>query len=186
MFEAGFPRQLRADIITVERYISSATYYNHAAFSEDYNEYSLTDGQSVSVPYRIYFLDTSWNKLPQMTQTQQRLYHAIFTRSCNGYIRESHLRALLDQDIPEWIYPYILGLSGEYVFEIAELLYEKLSQADTYSLKEFCRRNQRQFVREHRRMISYWNEYYREFNFYDYDGRKLFHECLGYSASLET
>lgn len=59
MLEAGFPRQLRADVITVERYISSATYYNHAAFSEDYNEYSLSDGQSISVPYRIYFLDTS-------------------------------------------------------------------------------------------------------------------------------
>ena len=95
------------------------------------------------------------------------------------------MRALLDQDIPEWVYPYILGLSGEYVFEITELLYEKLSQTDTYSLKEFCRRNQRQFVREPRRMISYWNEYYREFNFYDYDGRKLFHEfCVTRNISI--
>ena len=102
-------------------------------------------------------------------------------------MREKHLKFLLDNDRYEWIYPYILKLSDEYIMEIVELIYKKLSLRDTTLLKKFCVLNLQQFLKSHDRMISYWNEFYRDrcYRYKEYVGRKLYKQCFGYSRSFE-
>ncbi|MDO5601290.1 MAG: hypothetical protein Q4G07_00845 [Oscillospiraceae bacterium] len=188
MFTSGFPIELRSDVIAAARYISEKTYNNiQVGQSDDRCTYILQNGQVVSFPYRIYYVEDKDGVPSVLTPTQKSIYHAIFSRSCNGFVREKHLRALLEGELQEWIYPYLLKLSDEYVMEIVECLYYGLRSKNTDRLKSFCVLNLQQFLRSHARMISYWNEFYRTrcYKYKDYIGRKLYLECFGYSRSLE-
>ena len=44
--------------------------------------------------------------------------------------------------------------------------------------------NNKEIFKSYLRMVSYWNEYYKEINFKDYIGRKIFVECLGYKKDF--
>lgn len=188
MFENGFPKTLRHEVFVVEQYIPNRTYYNvKNGRSEACCTYVLQDGQTVSFPYRIYYIEKSPQAPSALTQTQKDIYHAIYSRSCDGYVREKHLRALLEAELREWAYPYILKLSDEYIIEILEYLYDELRFRNTAPLQMFCRSNLQQFLKSHDRMTSYWNEFYRGrcYRYEEYVGRKLYIECFGYSKCLE-
>ena len=149
----------------------------------------LGDGEQVDFPYiyRLYITDELGVPENELTETQKSIYHCIFTRSCDGYVREKHAAALLDtENMPYWAVPYIFRLCGEYVLEIIEMIYKKLSVRDNSDFKRFCAKNPFTFVYYYDRMISYWNEYYRG-RFPDirvYAGYRLFTECFGYTRSL--
>ena len=50
---------------------------------------------------------------------EKLIFDCIFTRNCNGFLREKHLKNIIACDaIPEWCMPYILRLSSEYVVDI--------------------------------------------------------------------
>ena len=184
----SFPKELRGDVFTVEKYIPGKTYNNIGiGQSEKYYNYILQNGQTVSFPYRIYYIEENRADPSALTQNQRMIYHAIYSRSCDGFVREKHLRALFKNELQEWIYPYILKLSDEYVMEIVECLYDELCLRNTDLLKAFCLLNLQQFLKSHDRMISYWNEFYRNrcYRYRDYVGRKLYMECFGYSRGLE-
>lgn len=188
MFENGFPKELHTDVSIVEEYISRKTYNNiKIGQTEEHCTYILQNGETVSFPYRIYHIEDNMSVSSELTQTQRIIYHAIYSRSCDGFVREKHLRALFENELQEWIYPYILKLSDEYVMEIVEYLYGELCLRNNDLIKEFCLLNLQQFLKSHDRMISYWNEYHRNrcYRYKDYVGRKLFTECFGYSRSLE-
>lgn len=188
LFEYGFPKEMRADVLRVEENIARKTYQNvSVGCSELWCHYYLTDGAEVSFPYRIYYIDCYEKVAPDLTETQKMIYHAVFSRSCDGYLREKHLRALLESELPEWTYPYILKLSDEYVMEILECMYQELKTRNTDLLKAFCLCNAEQFLKSHSRMISYWNEFYRNrcYDYKYYVGRKLYRECFGYTRRLE-
>lgn len=188
MFEAGFPKALRDDVLMVEKYIPMKLYKNLGiGQSEQYCTYSLENGETISFPYRIYYMEDEIRISTHLTQIQKTIYHAIYSRSYDGFVREKHLKFLLDNDRYKWVYPYILKLSDEYVMEIVELIYEKLYLRDTTSLKKFCVLNLQQFLKGHDRMISYWNEFYRDrcYRYKEYVGRKLYKQCFGYSRSFE-
>lgn len=115
------------------------------------------------------------------------VYHCIFSRSCDGYVREKHIKALLSCDLPAWAIPYIIKVSDEYVIEILESIYQSLKNINTDDFKAICHKNLQSFLYGHDRMISYWNEFYRIqcYRYHNYVGYKLYKECYGYTLSLE-
>ncbi|WP_162921657.1 hypothetical protein [Listeria costaricensis] len=109
--------------------------------------------------------------------------HAIFSRSYDGFVRQKHLHVLTTTDFPEWAraIPYIVKICDEYVVEILQMVYQDWARRDTTLLKKFCATSQSVCYRSYQRMVSYWNEYYRNdcFKFQKYVGRKLFMEYFG-------
>lgn len=187
MFQDGFPRYLVDDVTKVVSLMPHNTYIDiRYAITEENVDYSV-DNSLVKIPYRMYYPDVQDDITNSLTGQQKMILHCIYSRCCDGYIRQKHLKSLLMMDCANWTIPYIIKDCDEYVIEILEMTYEILKQQDTERYKKFCYENSIVFCKSYNRMISYWNEYYRDrcYNFHHYVGRKLFRECFGYTRSLE-
>lgn len=181
MFTNSFPKKLSSDAEFVAGQISSEN-----CPDSDLIFWKLRNGEEICFPYRVYFEDKIEVPKEIFTPAQETVYHCIFSRSCDGYIREKNIKALLENDIPEWVVPYIIKVCEEYVLKILELIYDRLAGTDTSEYKEICKLNSERFVRGYDRMVSYWNEYHRDkcSNFCNYVGRKLYEECFGFERSM--
>lgn len=187
MFQHGFPNDLRNDVLKVSHLIPKITYSNiNMGISVESVQYSH-DNHLIEFPYRIYFIDIKDDILNQLSLQQKMILHCIYTRSCNGYVRQQHLRALLLMNYSRWAIPYIVKLCDEYVIEILEMTYAILKDKDNKQIKSFCYENIDSFSKSHDRMVSYWNKYYRHKSSHlnKYVGTKLFRECLGYTNSIK-
>lgn len=186
MLEQGFPQGLQNKVYNVLGKMCKQTYNNIShGFSDacTNEEYLLLDGSTVTIPARVYFIDDE-KVYDELEDTEEKLiYSCIFSRSCDGYVRQKHLRNILCYDFPLWCMPYILKLSSEYVVEIAYDIYECMKARDNTLFQAFCENNPYMFRRSYTRMVSYWNEYYRQecYRFHNYVGYKLYKECFGYS-----
>jgi hypothetical protein len=181
----AFPKEYTADVETVCNaltVISKA--YGGVLYSDETTVWRLPSGEKIEIPYRIYVSD-ELHFPSKLTKRQQFIYHCIFSRSYDGYVRQRHTEALLDSDTPKWAMPYIIKICDEYVCEILEVVYQKLKKRNSEPYKELCRLNFEYFKLGHCRMISYWNEYYRWdcYRYSDYVGKKLYSECFGYGKT---
>lgn len=185
MFETGFPSALLHDVQTVCDAIGQKAYIKIRQ-SEKLICYSLLNGENISFPYRVYCLE-GIDLQEKFSDDQKLIYHCIFSRSCDGFEREKHIKAILSANAPSWTMPYVLKLSDEYVVEIIEAIYEMLHNKSTEEIQAVAAHNLQMFLYGHDRMISYWNEFYRDRypEYKSYVGRALFHDCFGYSRSLE-
>lgn len=187
MFQDGFPNYLRDDVTTVVGMIPHKTYNNVTiSVSEDTIQY-FQDNKVIRFPYRTYYIDISDGVKEKLSQRQKMILHCIYSRSCDGFVRQKHIYSLLQMDYEDWAIPYIVKICDEYVVEILEMTYDILKEQDTERIKGFCLENIVPFCKSYNRMISYWNEFYRYKynNFQKYVGRKLFRDCFGYSKSME-
>lgn len=187
MFEEGFPICLQVKLHAVLGHISTKTYNNISrGYTDTPNneQFELLDGSMIQFPYRVYFVDDGLCDCLNGVE-EQLIYHCIFTRCCDGYVREKHLKAILAMDYPDWCMPYILKLSSEYVVELLNVIYASMENTDNSLFQAFCQNNPYLFKYYHSRMISYWNEYYRKqwYRYHDYVGYKLYKECFGYEKS---
>ena len=190
--EKAFPKELASDVkavcntlnikskadMTVESYAC-----NRALYSEEKTDWQLLSGEKVTIPYRIYIDESD---IPStLTARQKLIYHCIFSRCYNGYVRQKQIEALLDSDPPKWAMPFIIKICDEYVMEILETVYQKLQGRNCETYKTLCQINFDYFKSGHCRMISYWNEYYRYdcYRYKDYIGKKLYQECFGYNKT---
>jgi len=143
----AFPREYAAD---VEAVLNSLTVKSKAdggqLISSDTTEWRLESGETVSVPYRIFVSDKISSKY-RFTPIQRMIYHCIFSRSYDGFVRQKHMEALLEADIPKWAVPYVIKICDEYVKEILEAVYESLRNKSCESFKALCRINFDQFKR---------------------------------------
>ena len=159
------------------------------------DKYYLSSG-AVELPYRCYNKPLSQFQFGRFTERQKKIFACICLLNYNGFVRERYLRYLLEQPLEEWILPFLMKVSGEYVKEILIVLYEDRKDKDNTLFKEFSKMNPRQSERNLSRMISYWNEYYRfdiirpcvrdgrkgaRSDIRDYVGYSLFRECFGIS-----
>ena len=182
----AFPNEYKSDVEAVCKALPlTSRVYRVALYSDETTtEWSLPSNEKIEIPYRIYLKDklTFLNKL---TKRQQLIYHCIFSRSYDGYVRQKHIEALLDSDTPEWAMPYIIKVCDEYVYEILECVYQKLKARNCERYKALCQLNFDYFKLGHCRMISYWNEYYRYdcYKYKEYLGKKLYGECFGYNKT---
>lgn len=202
MFYESFPKEYIKDLEEVLKIIPESTYS-----IKNKIEY-ISNGNIIKIPYRVYFKDIDNEKLNNLTDIQKIILYCIYTRNDNGCIREKYIRELLNIDFDYWVIPFIVKISDEYIVEILEVIYNKLKNRDNSDIKKFCLENKDAMKKSYSRMVSYWNEYYRnidisfrdsdngKFNlvnsyskvknrFNDYVGKKLFVECFGYNKSFE-
>ncbi|MEG0472482.1 MAG: hypothetical protein RR588_09120 [Solibacillus sp.] len=187
MFQDGFPSYLKDDVTTVVGLILNTTDDNlMIGVSEDTIQY-FQQNKVIRFPYRTYYIDIPDEVIENLSQRQKMILHCIYSRSCDGFVRQKHIYSLLQMDYEAWAIPYIVKICDEYVVEILEMTYDVLKEQDTERIKEFCHENIVSFCKSYNRMISYWNEFYqyKHTNFQKYIGRKLFRDCFGYSRSME-
>lgn len=187
-WEEGFPSRLMQEVQFVSQKIKTETYRRVSiGCSEQKCSWTLEDGETIVFPYRIYYIDRLECFEEELTAVQQMIYHCIFSRSCDGMVREKHIRALIEGEMPVWAMPYIIKVCDEYVMEILEVVYDYLKDRDTSGYKQICMVNLPLFLYGHNRMISYWNEFYRDrcAKYSHYVGNKLYKECFGYTRSME-
>ena len=183
MIMRAFPRKVSDDVATVARCIPQEVYTIPFGGNKFLCRYKLLDAEEILFPDRVYGVDDL--EAPAFfTLTQKMIFHAFLSRSNNGFVRERHIRAILIENYPEWIFPYIVKLADEYVIEILEVIYLYLKSQDCSNIQNFCKLNLPSFMRSYSRMVSYWNEYYRR-PFSEYVGRKLFTECFGYQNAYK-
>ncbi|MCX2863918.1 hypothetical protein OOZ63_18995 [Paucibacter sp. PLA-PC-4] len=84
----------------------------------------------------------------------------IGARHDDGFLRESCVRKLLRVREP-WVLPFVLAPLGEYVIEIIELIESALPSLDASGCAEFVRANPAFMATLRRRVISYWDCYFR-------------------------
>lgn len=186
--DQGFPEQVKEDVLAVTRLIASKTNRDVAIDLPQEPIYYVQKGKVIQFPYRIYYADIPDKAAAKLSPQQQMILHCIYSRSANGFVRQKHLRCLLQKmDYEEWAIPYIVKICDEYVVEILEMVYGFLKEQNTERIRCFCLENKEVFYRSYCRMISYWNEYYRHStpDFQQYIGNKLFRECLGASANSQ-
>ena len=181
MFSKGFPNYLKDDVTKVVRLLSKrGFFYVTIKSSQDTVQYTQ-DNHLIRFPYRIYSKDNSHRFMDSLSEQQKMILHCILSRSDDGHIRQKHIRKLLQMDYKDWAIPYIVKICDEYVVEILEMTFDLLREQDTGRIKDFCRENREEFCKSYSRMISHWNEYYRDTysNFHQYVGKKLFRDCFG-------
>lgn len=183
----AFHNELKTDVQKVVNILTAASIGNVSMnFSKETTEYNV-NGKIIKIPYRFYLLEPSEYTINLLTKTQKMILYCLYTRSCDGYLREKYIKKLLDLNFKEWVIPYIVKLCDEYVYEIIELIYEKLKLRDNGDIKKFCLNNAEIMYKSYSRMTSYWNAYYRlkapDIN--NYVGKLLFKKCFGVSESFK-
>jgi hypothetical protein len=187
MFSQAFPQELHADVMAVMKVLPNKTYESvRFSCTEERIDYHL-NGQRVIFPYRLYLKEPNRLAIAFLNDTQKLILYCMFTRSCDGYLREKYVRKIMLWDFPQWCIPFIVQLCGEYVFEIVDCIYGYLHKRDNEDIQQFCIDNKNEIWKNYARMQSYWNLYNRRSfpEFREYIGHKLFRECLGYNRSFE-
>jgi hypothetical protein len=81
------------------------------------------------------------------------------TRHHDGHVREEYLRRVIKSK-EKWVIPFIIQLTGEYVIEILNVIYENLEALDKVNVRKFITDNADYFKKNKDRIRSYWNCYY--------------------------
>lgn len=177
----AFPASLKEDVLVVSKLISNESYLENSIANNisGFINFTLSNGEIIALPERVYYKDC--RDIKELNTTQQLIYFCIFTRCCDGYVRQKSVNQILNLGYEDWCLPYIIKLADSYVIEILDDLYSYFSNKDCVDLKKFCSINKDYMQKANSRMVSYWNEYYRNENFdiNNYVGKKLFVECFG-------
>jgi len=186
VFEKGFPEAMKDIVLGVADKIPRRNYSNVSIIASSGSTAYHLGNSLIFIPYRVYLLEVPEIDIAKMSGTEQTILHCIYSRSCDGYVREKHIKRLLSSELPAWAIPYVFKVCDEYVIEILQAVYDHLKEKDTENIKQFCANNRAAFCKSYNRMISYWNVYYREdcTTFRKYVGRKLFIECFGAKRTM--
>ena len=104
--------------------------------------------------------------LSGLTPTQLGILHCWYTRNGNGFVRQRHLRAVID-NVEPWVMPFVVQLIGEYVLPTLRIIHSELCAEVDGSPRH---RAYGQFVAANSAFIdltgspvaSYWGEYFRD------------------------
>ena len=138
------------------------------------------DGESITIPARIYNAEPAPGDESRLTATQLKVLDCIYSRHGDGLIRQRRI-ARVARSADTWVAPFVVELVGEYVVEIireiapalSDLTVPRSAQFTVYG--KFVAENPRFFSRVQRRVISYWSCYYREQypQYWSYPGAQL-------------
>ncbi len=119
----------------------------------------LLGNEAVTLPTRIYN-DPKLARTESLTDLQREFVDCLLTRHCNGFVREEHLLRIIRSE-HVWVSPFVIQLVGEYVIEILRAIDQNLQNLNLSVYAGFLRANRGFFATTDRRVISYWNCYYR-------------------------
>ncbi|ROU05853.1 hypothetical protein D9T17_16895 [Lysobacter enzymogenes] len=91
---------------------------------------------------------------------ERLLIQALATRHWDGHVRERHLRSILPFQ-RDWLAAFVVQLLGEYVVEIAQAILASIDELDSALYGAFVKENPGFMATTERRVVSYWNCYYR-------------------------
>lgn len=119
----AFPPELEDDVIEVLSKIKQTDKLDFSrCFEVDFS------GNKLNIPERIYYNDPSLSQLNSLTERQQVILYCLFTRHHNGFIREENLKLIIHQcNEYNWIIPYLIRITGEYVIEILQVIMSLLT-----------------------------------------------------------
>ena len=104
---------------------------------------------------------------------ESELLDCLFTRHNDGLVRQTHLARIIWSTSP-WIPCFVVPLLGEYVIEIIQLIQDNLPHINIPAYTDFVRANPEFMVLTEKRVMSYWNCYYRSTKREDYPGFSCF------------
>jgi hypothetical protein len=124
--------------------------------------------EEVAILGRIYHPEPSQG-LSDLTRLQKTILSSLYTRHHDGFVRERHVRQILEADHP-WVPAFVLQLLGEYVVQIAETVGNQVATLPQQTYKTFAHANPEYMSLLRRRVVSYWSEYYRATPLREYAG----------------
>ncbi len=168
----AFPSYLKEDILYIEKNTKSKS---NLSWGEYYGVRGgffrvIVNNEELTIPERHNLkeiqqqniLDRIFKKDIVLSDTQNSIIDCFYTRHCDGFIREKYCKNILQQSLNhEWIVPYVLHLTGEYVVEIQQIIFSHLEQLDTSIFINFILNNKKFYELIKQRVQSYWNCYYR-------------------------
>lgn len=153
----GFPNNIQGSTVRILR----SKVEQHESYPVKMiraNEFTLENGEKVLIPQRIH---TGAYSNTAQDDTERIIYDCIYSRSTDGFVRETALHSLHHTaSLPDWAMPYLYLSLSDYVMEVSsiigqdEFLLTRLQQMSTL--------NPEQFRLTKERAISYWSIYYRE------------------------
>jgi PAS domain-containing protein len=171
----AFPTAIRQDAL-----VACATFPAVRALGE---KFSVRVGTELAtIPYRVHF-DPIIVNIDSLTSLQRELVDCLLTRHTDGFVRQRHLARIIGLS-QRWIPPFVVQLAGEYVIEILNLISDGLPSLDRSLYGEFLRCNPAFLDLTGRRIMSYWDCYYRNVRREEYVGFKIleFFRSLQHSA----
>jgi hypothetical protein len=150
----AFPSSLKAEASIVAMRLTSG-----ATCSASPNGFVVVvAGETIAVPERLYFEEVTLRS--NYSATGLAILDCLQTRHHNGFVRERALRQVLARNTP-WSIPFVVRLISEYVIEILDLIDTRWAEIDGPVLGEFLVANPGFHSLVRRRVISYWDCYYR-------------------------
>jgi hypothetical protein len=167
---AAFPGHLSAD---VARVCDALRIGDETSLSPDDVGSLVVKGETISVPSRVYFNEPSEADRTTLSELQRQVLACLLTRHADGFVRQRSVTSLLSS-IQDWSAPFVFALIGEYVVEIIETIESAVTPGGREVLGEVAASNPGFAALTRRRVISYWDCYYRSrCRFADYPGFRL-------------
>jgi hypothetical protein len=161
----AFPRELIEDVITVAQYLENQKIQLH----ENTQCEVMVHQAFIKIPARIYIDPIKSVEFQNFPLIQRQILWCIFTRHHDGFVRQKVLEKLLQKKLEYFMMPFIFQLLGEYVVEILKVIEPNINKNNQEIWRDFMLENPQYIQTTQRRMVSYWNEYYRS-NHPDFKG----------------
>jgi len=165
----AFPATLKNDVLVVMSVLpltetniklSDNNFYNVDNLIHESTYTVDLNGEKLVIPDRLYFNEPTSDKEASLSEIQKVILNCIYLRHHNGYLRQRRLEKL-NGSFDYFIIPFTLQLLGEYVIQILATLDKQICDKDIIMYKAFVNENPLFWRRTQKRMVSYWNEYYR-------------------------
>ncbi|AFD08874.1 hypothetical protein [Solitalea canadensis] len=165
-----FPQELANDVIQVFNILPD----KNNRWVSDHFQVVQMENQTLKIPTRIYINQPTGIDEISLSEIQKTILNCIFLRHHNGFIRQKRLRKLLMNN-EFFITPYTFQLLGESVIEILFDLNMHINDNTIHNYAYFITQNPTYFRLTENRVISYWDEYYRQryWKFTSYIGKQL-------------
>jgi hypothetical protein len=167
----SFPKSLREEVLQV---VSVLPENPHSVG----NFTVKVSGELLSILRRVYH-NTSLIHTERLSSLQRELIDCILTRHHDGFVRQRSLSAIISSN-NAWVPPFVIQLLGEYVIEITCVIDKHLRSLDASLYARFLEANQDFLALTEKRVVSYWDCYYRSVRREDYVGFRV----LGFFKNL--
>ena len=159
----AFPSALRKDVLSALSVLSENRY------SSRWQAFPVRLGiELLSIPSRIYY-DPPVLEAMRLTRLESEILDCLLTRHHDGYVRQKHLARIIRSQ-NAWVPCFVVPLVGEYVVEILQVVQESLTDLETSIYADFVRANPKFLDLTERRVVSYWDCYYRSIKKEEYPG----------------
>jgi hypothetical protein len=114
----------------------------------------------LEIPYRVYLQPERVRNSMKGSVPAGVIGACLGTRHHDGHLREECLATVLCVEEP-WVVPFVVQLVGEYVLPIVERIERTIPRVRETLYAQYVSENRALFETLGRRVVSYWDAYYR-------------------------